>query len=58
VLRAIQIGGASHSRGFGFGKLWAVAEMRHVRVLEERFAPADPQYNPQDSGMSRIHCHI
>src|SRR3990170_8020097 len=26
VLRGVQIGGASNSRGYGFGKLWTVSE--------------------------------
>jgi hypothetical protein len=55
VLRAIQVRGESSS-GFGFGKLWIVAEMVEPRILEETFVANDPRYNPNDSGMKRIHC--
>jgi hypothetical protein len=58
VLRAVQIGGTSASGGFGFGKLWIVAEMQRVRVSEESFVPDDPDYHPDDSAMMRIHCRI
>jgi hypothetical protein len=46
VLRAIQIRGASHSRGMGFGKLWTVEKMLNVRATGEAFVPDDPHYNP------------
>jgi hypothetical protein len=58
VLRAIQIGGASSSGGFGFGKLWHVSKMQNVRNTDERFLPTDPNYNPNDSVMARIHCRV
>ena len=58
VLRAIQLRGASNSRSSPFGKLWSVAKMADVRVLAETFTPDDPNYNPNDSGMTQIHCRI
>lgn len=58
VLRAVQVRGGSHSRGMGFGKLWAVAKMLHVRQTSESFVPDDPQYNPDDSAMVEIHCRV
>jgi hypothetical protein len=58
VLRAIQVRGESGSGGFGFGKLWAVAEMVNLRILDETFIPDDPNYNPNDSGMKAIHCRV
>jgi hypothetical protein len=58
VLRAIQVRGASSSGGLGFGKLWLVPEMVGLRVLEEPFVPNDPNYNPNDSAMARIHCRV
>jgi hypothetical protein len=58
VLRAIQVRGESGSSGFGFGKLWTVAEMVDPRILEETFAADDPNYNPNDSGMKSIHCRV
>ena len=48
----------SRSGGFGFGKLWYVETMRNVRVTTEPFAPDDPDYNPHDSAMARIHCAV
>ena len=57
VLRAIQVGGASSSR-MGIGKLWAVADMVAPRILDVPFMPNDPNYNPDDSAMSEIHCRV
>lgn len=58
VLRAIQIRGFSASGGYGFGKLWAVQDMRELQILTETFVPDDPDYNPNDRGMKQIHCRI
>lgn len=58
VLRAIQVDGESSSGGFGFGKLWKVAEMRNVRITGEPFSPDDPNYNPDDSAMTSVHCRV
>ncbi len=58
VLRAVQIGGSSRSGGFGFGKLWSVAEIVNPRLATESFVPDDPDYNPNDSGMRHIHCRV
>jgi hypothetical protein len=58
LLRAIQVAGASRSRGFGFGKLWKLDRMKHVEATDHAFVPSDPHYNPNDSAMARIHCRI
>jgi hypothetical protein len=58
VLRAIQIRGSSGSGGLGFGKLWSTEKMMNARVLPETFTPDDPNYNPDDSGMTEIYCRI
>jgi hypothetical protein len=58
ALRAIQVGGDSRSGGFGFGKLWMVSRMRRLRLTNESFAPNDPEYNPDDSAMTAIHCRV
>ena len=57
-LRAVQIRGSSGSGGFGFGKLWTVAKMAHLRLTNEAFVADDPNYNPNDSGMKQIHCRV
>jgi len=61
VLRGIQVRGESSSGpviGKGIGKLWALADMTGLRVLDETFEPDDPNYNPNDSAMSEIHCRV
>jgi hypothetical protein len=58
VLRGVQVGGSSNSGGFGFGKLWAVADMTALRMTAETFPADDPHYHPDDSGMQSIHCRI
>jgi hypothetical protein len=29
-----------------------------LRLTAQRFEPNDPNYNPNDSGMKRIHCRV
>jgi hypothetical protein len=58
VLRAVQLRGSSRSGRFASGKLWTVSKMRLVRTLDERFVPDDPDYEPNDSAMARIHCRV
>jgi len=58
VLRAVQVRGSSSSGGYGFGKLWTVAELVNPRITTETFEPNDPNYNPDDSGMKQIHCRV
>jgi hypothetical protein len=58
VLRAIQVRGESSPKGLGFGKLWTVEKMEGLRMLPERFEAEDPNYNPNDSAMTKIYCKI
>lgn len=61
ALRGVQLRrpeSESKSGGFGFAKLWLVAEMTNIRVLTEPFVPDDPAYEPNDSAMMEIHCRI
>jgi hypothetical protein len=58
VLRAVQLRGSSRSGRLASGKLWSVSKMRLVRTLEESFVADDPDYEPNDSAMARIHCRI
>lgn len=56
--RGIQVRGESASGGLGFGKLWVVAEIAEARMLGEAFTPDDPDYNPQDTAMTKIYCGV
>lgn len=58
VMRAVQLRGTSSSGGFGFGKLWVIADMRAARTTGESFEPDDPHYHPDDRAMILIHCRI
>lgn len=58
VLRAVQLRGASRSGHFASGKLWTVSKMRLVRTLDEEFVADDPDYEPNDSAMARVHCRV
>lgn len=58
VLRAIQVGGASRSGGPRIGKLWALDEMVDIQVMDQTFTPDDPQYNPNDTAMKKVHCCV
>ena len=55
LLRAVQVGGESSS-GFGFGKLWRVDRMSDAAVSPEAARGDDPNYNPDDSAFSQMHC--
>jgi hypothetical protein len=58
VLRGVQVGGSSRSGHFISGKLWTVSKMRLVRTLEEGYEADDPNYEPNDSAVPRIHCRV
>ena len=58
VLRAVQLRGSSRSGLFGSGKLWTVSKMRLVRTLAEGFVADDPEYEPNDVAMARVHCRV
>jgi hypothetical protein len=58
VLRAVQVGGESRLGGLGFGKLWVLADMVDAQITSKTFIPDDPNYNPDDSAMTQVHCRI
>src|SRR5262245_38720838 len=58
TLRAVQVEGSSSSGRFGFGKLWTVAKIQGLRILERNFVPDDPDYNPNDMAMIEVHCRV
>jgi hypothetical protein len=57
-LRAVQVNADSRSGGRGYGKLWTVAKIQNLRVTAETFDADDPDYNPDDTAMSEIHCRV
>lgn len=58
VLRAIQVRGDSRSGGWGFGKLWSLDKVRNLRLTGQSFLADDPQFNPNDSAMTQVHCAV
>jgi len=56
TLRAVEVN-ARGSRP-SFGKLWTVAKMENLRAAAETFLADDPDYNPDDSAMTEIHCRV
>jgi hypothetical protein len=54
----VQVNADSRFGGRGFGKLWTVAKMENLRVAVETFDADDPDYNPDDTAMSEIHCRV
>jgi hypothetical protein len=59
AVRAIQLEGESSSSiDAKTGKMWIVAGMQNVRVTNRSFIPDDPNYNPDDSAMSSMHCRV
>ena len=58
VLRAYQTGGYSKSGPPTGWRLFDVAKMANVRVGAEHFPAPRAQYNPQDSAMTSVHCHV
>jgi hypothetical protein len=57
-LRAVQINVDSRSGDRRFGKLWTVAKMQNLRVAAETYDADDPDYNPDDTAMTEIHCRV
>jgi hypothetical protein len=57
-LRGVQVGGDSRSGHFQSGKLWTVGRIQNLRVTDRPFVPDDPEYEPDDRAMPRIHCRI
>jgi hypothetical protein len=57
-LRAVQVNADSRSDGRRFGKLWTVAKIQNLRVAAETFDADDPDYNPDDTAMTEIHCRV
>jgi len=58
VLRAYQTGGYSESGNPVGWKLFRVSEISSLTTTGEKFFGIRPDYNPQDSAMTTIYCHV
>lgn len=58
VLRAYQVSGFSRSGEHEGWKLFDVSKIEASETLAERFLTNRPGYNPADSRMSSVHCHV
>lgn len=57
-LRAVQVNADSRGGGRRFGKLWTIAKVQNLRVAAQTFDADDPDYNPNDTAMAKIHCRV
>jgi hypothetical protein len=44
--------------GWALVKLWSIDQIAALRVLDEALTPDDPDYNPSDRAMIKIHWGI
>ncbi len=58
VLRAYQTAGYSESGKSVGWKILEVAKITSFRQADVTFSTNRPGYNPNDSGMSSVHCHV
>ena len=58
VLRGYQTGGYSSSGNPVEWKLFTVAEISGLRRTGATFLANRPGYNPNDLGMTSVHCHV
>jgi len=58
VMRGFQTSGGSESGEFYGWKLFDVAKISDLRILDETFDENRPYYNPNDSAMQQVCCHV
>ena len=58
VLRGYQTGGYSSSGNPVGWKLYVVTGISGLQQTGETFPTDRPDYNPDDRGMSSVHCHV
>ena len=58
VLRGFQTGGYSKSGNPVEWKLFMVADISELRQTGATFSLNRPGYNPNDRGMTLVHCHV
>jgi predicted DNA-binding transcriptional regulator YafY len=57
VLRSFQIGGHSSTKKNGW-KMFDLADISKLEILDDRFEGNRKGYNPKDSAMVKFFCHI
>lgn len=58
VLSGYQVSGYSESGSPNGWRLFKVSEIENISIDELSFLGNRPNYNPNDSRMVQIHCHI
>lgn len=58
VLRGYQTGGYSSSGEPVGWKLFEMAKLSSLTITDTQFSGRRPGYNPNDSAMQTIHCHV
>lgn len=58
AMRGFQIKGTSQSGEFYGWKLFTVAKIGNLRILDQTFEKNRSGYNPNDSMMQQICCHV
>ena len=58
VLRGYQTAGFSSSRTPPFWSLFDVTKMTGLTITNRTFPQNRPDYTPDDSAMSEVHCHV
>lgn len=58
VLRGWQIGGYSESGKPQGWKLFRMDAISNLTITDEAFEGRRPRYNPNDSAMTTIYCHV
>jgi len=58
VIRAVQKNPRNPSGKSIEGKLFEVSKMSGLKETGEHFTNPGPHYNPEDKGMSHVHCHL
>lgn len=58
VLRGYQITGESSSRTPPFWSLFSASRITGLTLTGDTFDTNGPDYNPHDSAMAPVHCHV
>ena len=58
VLRGYQVSGYSSSRTPPFWSLFDVSKMTRLTLTADTFPTNRPDHDPDDAGMTQVHCHV